>query len=256
MSVNTCNSNRWTDTLEADLLDFQPQALGARHKPINHFQALTMFKDRVASSFDVRSERGMLSPDRSKYLYISTVGYGLNDANEYGVGFINFNDRTKAFSPILGERVFVCSNETITSDFNDELEGDENLKIKHKHSKNIDIREIIENIFITFKKFVGNCEIFNTHAKNIQLDEGDVGRLILRMHKDKYSPIGNTDILRVADEFFAPTYNEFKEQNLLNFYYAGTHIAKRYGNPIQKIGAIKSFRNICSTYGQQKMLSA
>jgi len=238
-SISICNDSNWTNTVDHDQLSFTPKPMGPRHTPIRHSMALDMFRDRLNGQMTVKDECGMLSPDRNKYMYLATVSHATDAVREFGVGFVNFNDRSKAFSPIMGERIFVCSNEMITCSHTEN-----NMMVKFRHSTHAEtyLEACINNIFTSFTNFVEGCVNFAGALNAITLSDSDVGTLALEMHRNTH--IGKTDIFRIVDEFYEPSFPEFKDPTAMNFFNATTHVFKKYKNPLQKIALTDEARAV------------
>ena len=120
MNAIVRNDANWVETVDYDRLKgIQTVALGNRHNPGNHCDALDMFKTiHDKNGVPILKERGMLSNDGLKYIYVADV-YSAEDDYVLTNGFMNYNNRAKAFTIIMGERVFVCSNECVSNQLKD-----------------------------------------------------------------------------------------------------------------------------------------
>jgi len=238
-SISICNDSNWTRTTNHDILSNTPEPMGPRHRPIPHSMALDMFRERLGGQMTVREETGLLSPNQNKFMYLATVTHAMDEFREFGVGFVNFNDRSKAFSPIMGERIFICSNEMITCSHKED-----NMMVKFRHSTNSHsyLESCIQNIFTSFGNFVEGCINFSNTLSAITLDDSAVGKLALDLHKS--TNVGKTDIFRIVDEYYEPTFTEFKAPTAMNFFNAATHVFKKYKNPMQKIDLTDQVRAV------------
>jgi hypothetical protein len=106
--MKVLNERNWQETTNVETLkNVIAEAMGPRHCPVNHGEALQMFSDRLHNSgLEVSTDRGLLSPDQKKYVYVADINDNINDY-KFTIGFVNYNNRQKAFSGIAGERVMV-----------------------------------------------------------------------------------------------------------------------------------------------------
>jgi hypothetical protein len=224
----TCNSKKWTETVSETDLSVEPVKLGARHCPVKHSEVLNMFKTRLSdNSLTISKERGFLSKDNTKYMYVSDIDItGIADYT-FTLGFVNFNNERKAFTPLFGERVFVCSNEMITS---------ENKDVRTRHTTNVNDRlgGYIDTSIEHFKQFRDTRIAEIDRYKDVDFTPEKVNSVVYSMVKDR--TIASTSFLsNLVTEWENPSYDDFKPRNAWSFQNAFTHILKIVTNPITKV---------------------
>lgn len=225
--MNVMNACRWTETVELpSLKQIMPESLGPRHQPINHGDALEMFRSRLeANNIKIGNERGLLSPNRMKYVYVADVN--VNDTADYvfTVGFGNYNNRQRAFFGIAGEKVNVCSNEC----YGGIMPGSK------RHTTNIGDRLIIkiDDIIETFKQFRERRTRKITQLGQTKFNDQNVANCLLYMIRN--SAISNSDIARIVKEWDNPRHVEFEDKTAWSFQNCFTEIVKRTDNPIRRM---------------------
>lgn len=236
MSVKVCNEKNWDETVDVERLSkIKPQSLGPRHKPVCHGDVLKMFKERMEDNgITVVGERGLLSDDRLKYVYVADVYDEDVDDYTFTLGFVNYNNKKKALAGITGERVAVCSNENyIGEDVND----------RKRHTNNIGDRlfDKCENIidkFTNFKK-VRAEEIKQMQAT--PFTDENMGNVVLSLLRK--SVISNTDVARIVKEYDEPSYKEFSHGTAWCFLNACTTVLKKTENPLRRMEICRDIRD-------------
>lgn len=237
MAATICNQKNWENTTNINrLLNISTEPLGPRHQPVPHAHALELFKERFAESGGIiTKDTGLLSQDELKYIYTAEVEDPNISDFAFTLGFINFNNCTKAFTGLFGEKVFVCSNEMFTG---------ETINDNKRHTTNVwgklggKINSIIER-FNDFRK-ERLIEIDNMKAK--KMTDKDAGEMLLNIFRNRI--MSNTNVSRIVREWDFPTHPEFKEKNLWNFQQACTEVAKNIPDPNARIHATNSISGL------------
>lgn len=226
MSAIVCKGN-WDYTVDVDELhEITPVSMGPRHNPINHGEMLTRFVDRAnAAGVKVTSETGIISPDKTRYMYVADIAYdSLKSDFAFTVGFINFNDRSRSFTPIAGQRVFMCSNLSITNTLEES---------RARHSTNVDNR-IDARIDEAFSKF---DEMFRIQMANVdamkaaKLTDELVGKFMLE--STRRNLMGATNLRRVVEEIDNPTLNNHDDNSAWRLHNAASFVLREnIKNPI------------------------
>jgi hypothetical protein len=148
-TATICNEKNWLTNPSLELVKSQTaEPQGNRHNPIKHYDALRIFHDTVANrELDVTGNFSMMSKDGMKYLFI--VDVKLIDADyTFTFGFVNSNDRSKAFTILLGEKVFICSNMMFGGQLDD---------LKRRHCGDI-YSEVSDRCELGVERFFSFCE--------------------------------------------------------------------------------------------------
>lgn len=229
--MSVINEKHWTEITNIESLrEVNTKRLGPRHVPINHGDALDLFKNKLADrDIKITSENGMLSPDDYKYVYVVAIDTkGLTDGSyNFNLGFVNHNDKSKSLTIIAGETVMVCSNGTYTGQI---------ASSRRRHTENAigDIDEKFDNGFEYFDEFVKKRCMEISTLKNTDFTEEDLGKMILNFHRR--SQIGNTHIHRIIQEYDKPTFDYQTGGNTFwDFHNAVTHTIKKITNPIDRM---------------------
>ena len=111
----------WTEVKNFESLkNLDHQPMGPRHMPIPHLTAIEFFKERLQEhGIEITNERAIMSPDTYKLMYIADVKPADETTSEdfcFSVGFLNNNDRSRAFTGIAGTRVHMSSSQWYVSE--------------------------------------------------------------------------------------------------------------------------------------------
>ena len=240
--VTTCNQKNWDVTTDVNELNSYPLVkLGSRHQPIAHGEVVEMFNNQLSErKLDIVKSVGMLSKDHMKYVYVCDI-VDNDDAEKHDdfvftVGFVNYNNRQKAFTGLYGERVFVCSNEMYRG---------EDIEFRRKHTTGLIGTVLLEKIDYIINRFYDFkqtrlAEI--ERLKNCRFTDRMLGDTILAMTRQ--GVVGNTNILNVVREFDHPRHEEFRERNAWNFQQAFTEMLKNVEDPTRRIAATNKMKDI------------
>lgn len=220
MNAAVCNDKGWTNTTNMDQLrSIDAISMGPRHNPVNHGEVLERFRSRAdAAGISVTAQQGLLSPDRKRYMYVADIIYdSLKSDFAFTVGFINFNDKTKSFTTLAGQRVFVCSNLCITGTLEES---------RTRHSTNVDGR-LDSRIDMALSKFdqMFKVQISNVDAmKATKLTDELVGKFIVESRRQNL--MGATNLMRVVDEINVPTLNNPNDDSAWRLHNAATYVLR------------------------------
>lgn len=242
------NDAKWNViTDEKRLIKINTPSLGSRHLPVNHGKVLNMFRKHLKNR--IENEQGLLSPDNMKYIYHVEISSKIGDKDyKFCLGFINYNNRHKAFTIIAGEKVMVCSNEMFTG----ELQS-----LSKRHTPNIE--DEIENTIINgieySNKFFEKRRLLIDFMKNRKVLEPELGLVVLKLHKNPYT--SSTFIDNTIKEFYNPTFKyEGVKNSLWNLQNAFTHINKYGYNEDRRIVKQKEFDKIlCESFNDYGLLN-
>ena len=171
----------------------------------------------------------MLHPDLKRFIY--TVEFRTqDDGMRFILGFINYNDGTKSFTGIAGERIMVCSNQMFTGIIQES---------KRRHTTNImeDIRACIDTTVGYFPKFVETrreeIQYAKTHCINL-------AGAVLYMHR--HTSIASATIGQCIKEFDNPSFDyNCDKGSKWAFQNACTHVFKKF-NPLYRIDMQKELQ--------------
>jgi hypothetical protein len=220
MNAAVCNDRGWMKTTNMDQLrSIDAISMGPRHNPVNHGEVLDRFINRAdAAGINITAQQGLLSPDQKRYMYVADIAYdSLNSDFAFTVGFINFNDKTRSFTTIAGQRVFVCSNLTITGTLEDE---------RTRHSTNVDDR-LNMRIDSAFGKFdaMFRMQMANVDAmKAAKLTDQLLGQYVLEA--TRRDVMGATNLRRVIQEVDKPTLNNVNDNSAWRLHNAASYVLR------------------------------
>lgn len=238
--MRALNSASWADTKDLERLrGINTLPLGSRHVPLNHGDVLAKFWEGMKEcGMTVATDRGMLSPDTYKYMYVAELAnQGMRDKSmTFNIGFINYNNKQRSFRVLAGERVFVCSNEMFSGEVKES---------KRKHTKNAweVLREKMSAGFDMFKKFTDARKTEIDRLKALAFPDVSLGAAVLELHRK--SGLGNTDIDRIIKEWDAPTFDYGVDKNTAwNFQNACTFVIKEnVSDPLRRVALHEDIRH-------------
>lgn len=221
------NQADWAVTTDVDRLSqIENPSLGNRHLPICHGEALQMFHDKaITKGLNIKSQVGFLSPEQDRYIYVAETKHTNGEA--YGLGFVNFNDRTRSFVGLASQKVFVCSNLCFGGVFQPS---------RTRHTLNVGDRldDKMNTIFNQYDGYVNRMQDSVEFLKNREIDDAIMGKVLIELHRKKV--MGSANITRIITEYDDPTFNSKDEgKNGWRLFNAMTHTLKNIKNPIQNI---------------------
>lgn len=226
-----CNSKNWRPTVDvASLKQVETVPLGTRHVPVNHGDALDLFKNILAeNNLPVLNENGMLSQNSLKYVYTADVTDASMEDLVFTIGFVNFNDKHKSFTGLAGERVFVCSNEMFSSQIRE---------ARNRHTMSIisSLRGKMLNLVEYFKRF-RDARIHEIEALKVTpWSDQYLAQIVLSFHRNNI--IENNSIIdKIVTEYDNPRHEEFKPRTAWSFQNACTEILKQVEDPCRRFNA-------------------
>ena len=242
-ALATCNSEGWTkmNTVDELMTLDKPIVMGPRHHPVPHATALEQFEASLQhAGYAYKNQTGLLSPDGMRYIYVTEVMPNIEDALNvfddmaFCVGFLNYNNKQKAFTGIYGEHVFVCSNQCFQY-------GGE---VTRRHIGNIEevlndkIDAIIGNIDTYFGKRTNEIKILQNTAVTDEM----LGGLVRDMVDSNVYP--NNFIVNTIKEFNHPTFTYNTDGGTTwDLLQAGTHVVKNYKNPLRRNDIAMNYNN-------------
>lgn len=259
MAKNVILTNKqWFDQNVTDAAELQTlstpalekrMAAEGRHRPVPHFEILTKFRDKAtALGLQLTNEQGRLKRDGERYMYTAEVVDNSHPDFALSVGFVNHNDKSKAFQGMLGSQIFVCCNGVCHGVV---------IPSRIRHTKNnVDAGLVTGKVDTIFDRFlaergdvVGQIDLL----KNTKLTDRLLGDFVLKLTREH--KVGNKNILElvnlcddptqmIMDEVENPTLN-LKDDNsafrLLNACsYVTTH---RLKNPAAQASTSKFFND-------------
>ena len=226
----------WTEVKDYSTLKslvFESQ--GPRHVPVPHDYAIDFFKNTLFEhNIEVIRERAVLSPDTKKLMFIADVRPNgkAEDGFVFSVGFINNNDRTKAFTGIAGTTVYVNNAQWYVSD--------NSFKTRHTTTVRDMLAERSAHIIAWFNEYYQKQSGIIEKMKNTKISDKEVGKLVLAYIRDKYV-LSSTNIKRIVEELDNPTHPEFEPRNLWSLQNACAEVFKKVKSPMFRLQAMEVF---------------
>jgi hypothetical protein len=235
MAANVSVSG-WTEIKDLNVLknlEFEPQ--GPRHVPVPHDYAIEFFKNSLNEhNIEIIRERTILSPDTMRLMYIADVRPGgkAEDGFIFSVGFINNNDRTKAFTGIAGTTVYVNNAQWYVSD--------NSFKTRHTTTVREMLSERSAHIINWFNEYYAEQSGKIEKMKKTEISDAEVGSLVLDYIREKYI-LSSTNIKRIVDEWDNPRHEEFAPRTLWSLQNACAEVFKKVKSPMFRLQAMEVF---------------
>jgi hypothetical protein len=214
-------------------LNFEPQ--GPRHVPVPHDYAIEFFKNSLLEhNIEIIREKAVLSPDTMKLMFLADVRPNKKAEKDFifSVGFINNNDRTRAFTGIAGTTVYINNAQWFVSD--------DSYKTRHTTTVREMLAERSAHIITWFNEYYQQQSGMIETMKNTKCTDKHVGELILRYIREKYI-LGSTNIKRIVDEWDNPRHDEFKPRTLWSLQNACAEVFKKIKSPMFRLQAMEVF---------------
>lgn len=227
--MKAINGKNWTETVDKKELNVDVYAMGSRHVPIKHGDILDLFKSKIHSNhITINKEVGYLSPDKKKFMYVTDITAKNHNPKDYtfSLGFLNFNDEKRAFTPIYGEKVFVCSNQMIRSD-------NENTRVRHIGNIHYKIDNLLDQSFYKAFDFMDKRTNEIDKMKQMEISQEAFNSYICRFVKNE--AFNNSFLSDFIKEWENPVYDDFSDKNLWSFQNCFTETLKKVNNPIQRV---------------------
>ena len=200
-------------------------SLGNRHVPVNHGEVLEMFIDKAKSKgLTLSAESGYLSPNTDKFIYVAEVLIEKEIA--YSIGFINFNDRSRSFTGLAGERVIRHANVCFGGVFQPS---------RTRHTTYVEERldDKVESIFECYDACVDRMKASMGFLKQRVIDDASLGKVLVNLHRSEM--LGATNLQRVIQEFDSPKFEDGDTPNGWQLQNSFNSVLKRVKNPIVNI---------------------
>lgn len=226
----------WTEITNMDQLKdlkFDPQ--GPRHVPVPHDYAIAFFKERLNEhNIEIVREKIVLSPDTMKLMYVADVRPEgkAEDGFIFSVGFINNNDRTKAFTGIAGTTVYVNNAQWYVSD--------NSFKTRHTTTVREMLMDRSAHIIEWFNEYYQKQTGIILKMRETPVTDKEVGKLVLNYIREKYI-LSSTNIKRIVDEWDKPRHEEFKPRTLWSLQNACAEVFKKIKSPMFRLQAMEVF---------------
>ncbi|MBO5141454.1 MAG: hypothetical protein J6C46_00365 [Clostridia bacterium] len=206
---------------------------GPRHVPVPHYDAITSFKDQLDEhGIRVLNETIVLSPDTFRLMYLADVASENCNEYVYQVGFINNNDRSKAFTGIAGTKVLINSAQMHYSDGS----------YKTRHTTNV--REMLyernAHIIKWFQEFYAEASGRINKMKNTEVTDEILGAVVLSYIRNRYT-LSSTNIKNIVKEYDDPKFDEFKPRNLWSLQNTTAEVFKKVKSPLLKLEVMEIF---------------
>jgi hypothetical protein len=218
---------------------------GRIHAPIQHFDAMKCFEDKIAQSgIKIGDRVGMLSPNTEKFVYTMDVLNDEFDDFTFQLGFINFNNRTMSARIIASDKCFICSNNV--------FRGLTTEKQRHVGDSIGGFATIIDDGIEDFMRYkdkrVAQIELF----KNTEVNDDILSRLLLDMHRSRIFGADPGLIGRIFDEFDSqhgaePRHDEFTAHSMWSFQNCATEQLKSV-NPAKRMLTDSALIEIATPY--------
>lgn len=234
----------WTEVKNFESLkNLDHQPMGPRHMPIPHLTAIEFFKERLQEhGIEITNERAIMSPDTYKLMYIADVKPAEETTSEdfcFSVGFLNNNDRSRAFTGIAGTRVHMSSSQWYVS------EG--SFKTRHMQNVFSYLTERSANIIQWFKDYQKEQSGRIDKMKATACTDSIVGEVILKFIRKPYI-LSSTNIKNIVKEYDKPKFEAFKEKNLWSFQNTTMEVFKRVKSPLFRLEAMEFFDEAVEPY--------
>lgn len=225
------------------LKEINNESRGSKHVPMQHWDAINMFNDALASNnVVVKNDMGMLSQNLQKFVYTAEVTDSEQPDLSFFLGFLSFNDKTRALTTLCGRTVFCCSNGMIKLDQNAE---------KRKHLKGIESESqgIFSRAVDNFNRYRDEQMRRIGQMKQIEVDDRMLADIVLDMHKSNVFSHDPFFIGNVVKEFVAevPRHVEFSNRSLWSCENALTEQYKKV-SPIGQAKYAEAFNQIIDKY--------
>ena len=239
MSAKLLTNDKWFSDDNAIDLDFiraneHIESYGPRHVPVSHALILEKFRTTCNNrGLMLFNERGALSKDGDRYMFVADVVPEVGNANEYhlSVGFRSFNDESACFQMSCGTNVMICSNGLQTSCI---------IPSRKKHTNSIN--ELLDSkIDIGLERFrhdAHETEENIAFMKSVPYSDEILGKLIIALGRS--GRIGNTNIMKILAEVDKPSYNDNNDNSAWRIMNACTTVTThRLTNPLAALDTSK-----------------
>ena len=220
-----------TDIENLKNIEHTPQ--GPRHVPVPHYDAIISFRDQLAEhNIQVLNETIVLSPDTFRLMYLADIAAKDTDEYVYQVGFINNNDRSKAFTGLAGTKVFINNAQMHYSDGSYKTRNTTNVR-EMLYERNAHIIRWFEEFYA---EQTGRIEAM----KNTEVTDEILGAVVLSYIRNRYT-LSSTNIKNIVKEYDDPKYDEFKPRTLWSLQNTTAEVFKKVKSPLLKLEVMEIF---------------
>ena len=243
MSGKIANAG-WTEVKNFESLkNLDHQPMGTRHTPVPHFTAIEFFKEKLLEhGIEVIKDRAIMSPDTYKLVYVADVkplDGKVSDDFTYSVGFLNNNDRSRAFTGIAGTTVYVNNSQMYVS------EG----VFKTRHCTNVReyLNDRIGSIITWFKDYYAVQSGRIEKMKKTPCTDGILGSVLLAYIRQPYT-LSSTNIKSIVKEYDKPKFEVFKDRTLWALQNTTSEVFKKVKSPLARLEAMEVFNEAIDPY--------
>tara|TARA_B110000495_G_C22984848_1_gene579337 strand:- start:577 stop:1380 length:804 start_codon:yes stop_codon:yes gene_type:complete len=226
------------------------------HFPIDHSKFINLVRKTAEKiGLSIKREVYGLSDYKDKQSQIITPGsemFGIVEVEKEGgnngvysniFGIRNSHNKKFSAGLVAGACVFVCDNMAFT--------GEAELKIGHKHTKNIwkklpnRINQLMHKLM---EKWEMNKYRYDAYALK-ELSSEQAHDLIVQMHDADALP--GSHIPRILGEYREPKHEAFEGRNVWSLFNAGTEVAK--SAPSQITNRTEAITTVCDAYCREEI---
>jgi len=133
----------------------EPQALGARHKPVPHAALVDAIHNEIAlRGYEVKREQLALGKDGAALFGVidlqPSTALAVRDDRGQSFGFRNATDQSMSIQAVAGSRVFVCDNLALSGSM---------FAMKRKNSTRLDLSDAVATGFDKFAIHIQTLEV-------------------------------------------------------------------------------------------------
>ncbi len=237
------NSNVWSKVENIESLkNLKFDAQGPRHVPIPHYEAVMFFRNQLNThDIEIKKETIVINDDMMRLMYVAEVyPAGVkNDDYVFSVGFINNNDRSRAFTGIAGTRVFVNNAQMYYCD--------DAFKSRHTTNINETLYDRSAHIITWFNEFYQKQSGIIEKMKNVHVTDEILGKVVLHFIRNRYA-LSSTNIKNIVKEFDKPKCVEFNKRTLWCLQNTTAEVFSKIKSPMAKLDAMEVFTEAISNY--------
>lgn len=190
--------------------------------PVSHFDFVSLVKKKAeALSLEITNECYGLSPNEKKMFGIIDFSESTSDYG-WSVGLRNSHDKSMRAGIVSGAKVFVCDNMCFSGD----------LVLKRKHSKNINLEELVDAAFVEVQHEPSRLFASLDYLKTQMMTHSEICILLMEMASKNI--FTGTESLGIYKELYRPSHREFlnegddKSSTKFNLLMAFTEKAKYF----------------------------
>lgn len=176
------------------------------HMPLSHFEIVQALEESLAyRHLMVVKDEYAVSGDGMKMFGVMDLNCQFTEGR-FSIGLRNSNDKSMRLALTAGYRVFVCDNMAFSGDF---------TPLSHKHTPNLELRD---SISIAVDRIHRNFETLESQVRAMTefgLSDNDAKLFIYRAFLDRaLKGVPRNLMFDVHEQYFSPSYDEFRARNL------------------------------------------